>query len=217
MRQTLSMNEFDAFNVYLAFKLHFTTDRYDITKTRGAVKTKDETFYKRSDQFNFKRLAEEFSEDELPKFLIANHVDGNRWGGAFIYEEALQVYNIWRGRLQSLTKNLTNDLEEICSELEEENINKFDKCFVVKDEQHPLLLQMYSRGDIKIETMLILDAINNYLSYWDKTLQDDFFWKEERRKLIKYRPFLDFNVDKYKAIVYSSIQKYDESHINSDI
>ena len=26
------MNEFDAFNVYLAFKLHFTTDRYDITR-----------------------------------------------------------------------------------------------------------------------------------------------------------------------------------------
>ena len=48
MRQTFRMNEFDAFNVYLAFKLHFTTDRYDITKTRGAVKTKNETFYKRS-------------------------------------------------------------------------------------------------------------------------------------------------------------------------
>ena len=91
-------------------------------------------------------------------------------------------------------------LDEICSELEEENINKFDKCFVVKDEQHPLLLQMYSRGDVKIETMLILDAINKYLSYWDKTLGNDFFWKEERRKLIKCRPFLDFDIDKYKAI-----------------
>ena len=100
--------------------------------------------------------------------------------GAFIYEEALQVYNKWKGRLQSLTKNLQDDLDEICSELEEENINKFDKCFVVKDEQHPLLLQMYSRGDVKIETMLILDAINKYLSYWDKTLGNDFFWKEER-------------------------------------
>jgi hypothetical protein len=213
MRKTFRMNEFEAFNVYLAFKLHFTTDRYDITKTRGAVKTKDETFYKRSDQFNFQRLAKEFGEDELPKFLIANHVDGNRWGGAFIYEEALQVYNNWRGRLQSLTKNLTDDLEEICTELAEEEVNKFDKCFVVKDEQHPLLLQMYSRGDVKIETMLILDAINNYLSYWDKTLQNDFFWKEERRKLIKYRPFLDFDVDKYKAIVYSRIQKYDETGV----
>ena len=217
MRQTLQMNEFDAFNVYLAFKLHFTTDRYDITKTRGAVKTKDETFYKRSDQFNFKKLAEEFNEDELPKFLIANHVDGNRWGGAFIYEEALQVYNKWKGRLQSLTKNFHDYLDEICSELDEENINKFDKCFVVKDEQHPLLLQMYSRGDVTIETMLILDAINNYLSYWDKTLGDDFFWKEERRKLVKYRPFLDFDIDKYKAIVYSKQHKYDESRINSSI
>ena len=60
---------------------------------------------KEVDQFNFTKLAKEFSEDELPKFLIANHVDGNRWGGAFIYEEALQVYNKWKGRLQSLTKN----------------------------------------------------------------------------------------------------------------
>ena len=213
MRQTFRMNEFDAFNVYLAFKLHFTTDRYDITKTRGAVKTKNETFYKRSDQFNFIKLAKEFNDDELPKFLIANHVDGNRWGGAFIYEEALQVYNKWKGRLQSLTKNLENDLEEICSELTYEEVNKFDKCFVVKDEQHPLLLQMYSRGDVTIETMLILDSINNYLSYWDKTLKDDFFWKEERRKLIKYRPFLDFDVDKYKAIVYSRTTKYDETGV----
>ena len=102
----LQMNEFDAFNVYLAFKLHFTTDRYDITKDQRCSQDKRRNFYKRSDQFNFKRLAEEFSEDELPRFLIANHVDGNRWGGAFIYEEALQVYNKWKGRLQSFDKEL---------------------------------------------------------------------------------------------------------------
>ena len=112
--------------------------------------------------------------------------------------------------MQSMTKNFTDDLDEICTELEEEELNKFDKCFVVKDGQHPLLLQMYCRQDVRIETMLIFDAINNFLSYWDKTLADDFFWKEERRKLIKYRPFLDFNVDKYKAIMYSRIQKYEE-------
>ena len=47
------MNEFDAFNVYLAFKLHLTPDRYDITKTRGAVKTKDETFYKSNARIHF--------------------------------------------------------------------------------------------------------------------------------------------------------------------
>ena len=34
-----------------------------------------------------------------------------------------------------MTKNF-DDLDEICTELEEEELNKFDKCFVVKDGQH---------------------------------------------------------------------------------
>lgn len=204
------MNDLDAYRTYLAFKLHFTTDKYDITKTRGAVTATKESFLKRNDQFAFKKLADEFKDDELPKFLIANYVDGNRWGGAFIYEEALQVYRKWRGRLQSLTKNFTDDLDAICAELAEEEIVKFDKCFVVKDGQHPVLLQMYSRGEVKIETMIILDAINKYLSYWDKALADDFFWKEERRKLIKYRPFLEIDVDKYEVIMHNRTIKFDE-------
>jgi len=210
MRQTFSMNDLDAYRTYLAFKLHFTTDKYDITKTKGAVTASKESFLKRTDQYAFKKLASEFKDDELPKFLIANYVDGNRWGGAFIYEEALQVYRKWRGRLQSLTKNFADDLDAICSELNEEEIYKFDKCFVVKDGQHPILLQMYSRGEVKIETMLILDAINKYLSYWDKALADDFFWKEERRKLIKYRPFLEIDVDKYEVIMHNRTIKFDE-------
>jgi hypothetical protein len=207
------MNDLDAYRTYLAFKLHFTTDKYDITKTRGAVTASKESFLKRTDQFAFKKLADEFKDDELPKFLIANYVDGNRWGGAFIYDEALQVYNKWKGRLQSLTKNFKDDLDEICSELAEEEIDLFDKAFVVKDGQHPLLMQMYSRGDVKIETMIIFDAINNYLSYWDRCLKDDFFWKEERRKLIKYRPFLEIDVDKYKVIMHNRKTKYDETGV----
>lgn len=207
------MNDLDAYRTYLAFKLHFTTDKYDITKTRGAVTASKESFLKRTDQFAFKKLADEFKDDELPKFLIANHVDGNRWGGAFIYEEALRVYNKWRGRLQSLEKNFKNDLDEICLELAEEEIDMFDKCFVVKDGQHPLLLQMYCRNDVNIESVLILDAINNFISYWDKTLKDDFFWKEERRKLIKYRPFLDLDVDKYRVIMHNRKNKYDETGV----
>ena len=65
------MNEFDAYKIYLAFKLHFTSEKYDITKTKGAVKFKKESFYKRQDQLSFQRLAEEFNDDTLPKFLIA--------------------------------------------------------------------------------------------------------------------------------------------------
>ena len=66
------MNEFDAYKIYLAFKLHFTSEKYDITKTKGAVKFKKESFYKRQDQLSFQRLAEEFTDDTLPKFFKIN-------------------------------------------------------------------------------------------------------------------------------------------------
>nr|BCU99894.1 MAG: hypothetical protein CM15mV30_1990 [uncultured marine virus] len=55
-------------------------------------------------------------------------------------------------------------------------MNKFDKCFVIKDGQHPLLLKMYSRKEVNIETIIMLDGINKFLSYWNKELADDFFW-----------------------------------------
>ena len=126
MRHTFQMNEFDAYKIYLAFKLHFTSEKYDITKTKGAVKFKKESFYKRQDQLSFQRLAEEFTDDTLPKFLIANHIDGNIWGGVFRYEEAVRVYHKWEGRIQSLTENFKTDLEKIVLELAEEDMNKFD-------------------------------------------------------------------------------------------
>ena len=44
------MNDLDAYRTYLAFKLHFTTDKYDITKTKGAVSASRESFLKRTDQ-----------------------------------------------------------------------------------------------------------------------------------------------------------------------
>lgn len=206
-----TMNDLDAYRTYLAFKLHFTTDNYDITKTRGAVTASKESFLKRKDQFAFKKLADEFDDEELPKFLIANYVDGNRWGGTFIYEQAVQVYHKWKGRIQSLTKNFENDLDKIALELSEENVDMFDKAFVVKDEQHPILLRMYSRGEVAIESMIILDGLNKFISYWDKTLSTDYYWLQERRKIVKYRPFIAFDVDKCKAIMHNRKTLYDEN------
>ena len=209
MRHTFQMNEFDAYKIYLAFKLHFTSEKYDITKTKGAVKFKKESFYKRQDQLSFQRLAEEFTDATLPKFLIANHIDGNIWGGVFRYEEAVRVYHKWEGRIQSLTENFKTDLEKIVLELAEEDMNKFDKCFVIKDGQHPLLLKMYSRKEVNIETIIMLDGINKFLSYWNKELADDFFWIKERQKILKYKPFLHFDVDKCKDLFYSRKRLYD--------
>ena len=41
------MDPFLVYKMYLALKLHFTTESYDITKHRGAVRGKKETFLQR--------------------------------------------------------------------------------------------------------------------------------------------------------------------------
>ena len=43
------MDPFEVYKLYLALKLHFTTEKYDITKTRGGVKASEKAFLKRKD------------------------------------------------------------------------------------------------------------------------------------------------------------------------
>ena len=43
------MDPFDVYKIYLALKLHFTTESNDITKHKFAAKGKKETFLKRKD------------------------------------------------------------------------------------------------------------------------------------------------------------------------
>jgi len=51
------MDPFEVYKLYLALKLHFTTEKYDITKTRGAVKASEKAFLKRKDIIAMRKLA----------------------------------------------------------------------------------------------------------------------------------------------------------------
>ena len=55
------MDPFDVYKIYLALKLHFTTDSYDITKHKYAAKGRKDTFLKRKDLIVIRKLARDFS------------------------------------------------------------------------------------------------------------------------------------------------------------
>ena len=74
---------FEVYRLYLAIKLHFTTKNYDIVKYRFKVRVKEETFRKRKDMVSIKKLARDYSRDEIINFLVANFVSGEKWGGLF--------------------------------------------------------------------------------------------------------------------------------------
>ena len=51
------MEPFTVYKLYLALKLHFTTDSYDITKHKGTVRGKKETILERKDITAIRKLA----------------------------------------------------------------------------------------------------------------------------------------------------------------
>ena len=55
------MDEFGVYKMYIALKLHFTTDNYDITKRNGKVKASRQAFAKRKDLFSIRKIAKTYS------------------------------------------------------------------------------------------------------------------------------------------------------------
>ena len=106
------MEPFDVYKIYLSLKLHFTTDSYDITKHKYAAKGRKETFLKRKDLMVIRKLARDFSREEIINILIANFVSGDKWGGMFD-AEALERYKHWKANKEKLNYTFEQDLHSI--------------------------------------------------------------------------------------------------------
>ena len=192
----ICMEAFDVYRSYLALRLHFTTDKYDVIKQKGRVRATKQSFFKRNDLLSIRKIADTFSEKEVVDFLVANFVSGDRWGGVF-NSEAKSNYNDWKRRIESMTYTFTNDIDKLVFEIEKRQIN-FNDIFV-NGNNHPILLKMYLRRDISMETMVILNDINNYVDILDKNLDNDIIWPDVSRLIKKYSPFLD--KEKYGSIL----------------
>ena len=66
------VNGFDVYKIYLAVKLHFTTDSYDYHKYEGKVNCKLETFTKNNARYFFHKLGTKYSKDDILDFFVAN-------------------------------------------------------------------------------------------------------------------------------------------------
>lgn len=185
------MDPFDTYTLYIALKNHFSQKSYDFFKYGGAVKVKRETFETRKDKYFFYKLSK---RKDVQDFLVANFVDGNKdfWVGSIKEEAPDQIFIKWKKRQESLTYTYIQDLDRLDSD--------FDKNFTVEKYGHPLLLRLYLRQDICIETMVILDMLLNYTKVWNKKLSKDLIFEEVYTKMTKYKPFLSIDLPKFKSI-----------------
>ena len=63
---------YEVYNLYLAIKLHFTSDTYDYFKHNAKVNSSMNTFLKRNDQTFFHKLNTKYTKDEIIDYFISN-------------------------------------------------------------------------------------------------------------------------------------------------
>jgi len=191
------MTGYEAFSLYTSLKLHFNSDSYDYFKYNGKVNTSVDAFENRKDKWHFYKLSRRFANEEQGRdFIVANLVhDPNVWVGNLLVEESNIQYRKRQKVIQSLTYTFTN---EIASLVSHKNPNDL---LMIHDGEYPELLQKLLHDEISIETVCILNKLLNFLSAWDKKINDTIHYPTVSRKIKKYTPFIMFEPTKYKIIL----------------
>jgi hypothetical protein len=197
------MEPFEVYRYYLALRLHFTTDKYDVIEQRGRVRATKNSFLKRKDLLSIRRVAETYSDKDIVDFLVANFVSGDRWGGVFDVESK-ERYQGWKKRIEAISYTFKRELDRAVVYAEKHNMT-FQDLFSCQNGQHPVIIKMYLRNDLSIETLVILNKLNNFIDQLDIQLKDDLVWPDTSRIIKKYSPFLEIKKEKYDEIFRRAI------------
>tara|TARA_Y100000361_G_scaffold11213_1_gene8977 strand:- start:35 stop:634 length:600 start_codon:yes stop_codon:yes gene_type:complete len=194
------MTSYDAYKLYLAIKLHFTTANYDYFKHNAKVNSSLNAFLKRNDRFFFHKLATKYG-DELMYYYVSNFVDRPKtWVGDLVRADGDTIYNKWKKYNESFSYNFRNDCVLVRNVIDGNNI-RFDDVFSVDSGQHPRLLRLLLSGKVSIQSVIIFDKILSFISRWDKEIKETIIWPEKSFKITKLRPFINVNITKCKFIM----------------
>ena len=83
--------------------------------------------------------------------------------------------------------------------------DKFDKIFEVKEGQHPPLIRHYLSGEISLETLVVFEKCLGYIGRFDRKLSDPI-WKDIRRRVLKYKTFINVDCQEYKGVILTVIR-----------
>jgi hypothetical protein len=191
------MTGYEAFCLYTSLKLHFNSDSYDYFKYHGKVSTSIDAFENRKDKWHFYKLSRRFTNDDQGRdYIVANLVhDSDVWIGHLLTNDADIEYRKRQKVIQSLTYTFTNEIASLISHKDA------NAAFMIHDGEYPDLLQKLLHDEISLETVCILNKILNFISSWDKKINDTIHYPNVSRKIKKYTPFIQFEPTKYKLIL----------------
>jgi len=193
------MDGYKAYRYYLAIKLHFTTDKFDVFQNRGNVKGTREAFNARNDRYIFEKLAQKHSDDkEIIQFFVSNFAYGNDTA-IYAGQEAEDNFMQWNKRKQSITKIFVDDLATLLTHIETNRL-KHSAIFEFTENEYPVALKMFVGGKISIETLRIIDDFTDILEKWNQNLSVKYIWDNEMRRIKKLTGFVKYDKIKIQKV-----------------
>ena len=185
------MTPFEAYKLYNAISMHFTTPNYDYFKYNGKIRADEHTFETRKDKYMFYKLSK---HSDPITFLVANFAEGKKvWVGDLFSQDKDVAYNEYLRRKQSLTYIFETDIDNL--------LEDFNSNFKVEDGDYPHLLKLLIRKKISKETFIIIQDCVRFFGSWNKKITDPVLWPAIAMNCKKFRPFMEYEKTKYCGIL----------------
>ena len=196
------MTPIEVYKTYLAFKNHFTKEKYDYFKYRGRSRASTAAFHKRKDRYFFERMSRKKTEQEIQNFFLANFTQTfdpqGVWIGLII-DSGEKTYTKWSEQMDNLFEVFKSNADRI---VQEYDIEEFFSC----KKGHSPILKEYLSSNISIEEMIIYENIFSYVKEHDSKLIDPV-WESVSLKIKKYIPFLNISMLQYKKHLIEQVQR----------
>jgi len=197
----MHIHGFDVYRTYLAMKLHFSNPKYDFFQYDGKVSAKEETYQQRSDFYFFESLARKLSRTEVLEYLLSSFIlsdDPSKVWIGDIKRSGKDKWTTWQKNNHSLKYEFFRGIDMIIDYMDRRKCT-FNDMFRT-DDGHPPVLKMYIRGEITLETLIILDMVLGFMLVWDGKLNDSL-WRSLSFKIRKYKPFMSIPVKEFKQLM----------------
>ena len=192
---------FEVFKLYLAIKLHFTTDTYNYEEYEGKVNCKLETFTKRNDRYFFHKLSKQYDRDNIVDFFVANFIHNNKkWVRNLLQNDGRDIYIDFKKRKESFGYHFRSDLVAVRNDFDNRGLS-FDDGFLCSGGQHPRLLRLLIQKRASFQTIVALNYFLSFTKNWDKEITENVVWPKISSTIAKLKPFVKFNTTECKLIM----------------
>lgn len=185
------MTGYEAYCLFSSIKMHFNDEKYDFFKYKGKFKNSLQKYENRHDKILFQYLGKKPNTKSLILSNILN--DDSIWVSDCLSEKARKISLEWEKTQQSMEYVYRTDISKL--------LDDFNENFKITNKSnYPFIIDLLMKNKIKIETVVILDRLVNFLEVTDSKIRERIFWPGIYKKIRKYSPFIVVDKQIYKNV-----------------